>query len=245
MGHDDGARLRRVTARAAQACRSPARGFSAPGALRRNGAAAPQHNSGEAAQLRDRSGEAEVRPPSRMPRPPESFGAFAHNNHALVVVVGILSLVVVLSMTAGLAGLTRVLARRRPVIAVLASAVMVQGFLAYLIIVGTDNANAALALSQPETVLAAALDASTKTVLFNAAFVLFLIGHVLGPVLMCIAVWRSNFAPWPVALLLPVGAIGHLVAEVVSVAAADIAAFAVFGAGFAALGYLMLRPWRL
>lgn len=171
------------------------------------------------------------------------FQSFVRAHGQLVALVGILSLVVVLSMVAGLVGLSAALVRRRPALAITGSSIMVAGFVAYLVVVGTDSAMSAVALTAPEPVLAAALDGATNAALFNIAFTLFLIGHLVGPVLVCIAVWRSRFAPWTVALLLPIGAGIHLVADIIGSAGLDIAAFAVFGAGFIALGvYLMRKP---
>lgn len=173
------------------------------------------------------------------------FQSFVRAHGQLVALVGILSLVVVLSMVGGLVGLSAELARRHPALAVTGASIMVAGFVAYLVVVGTDSAMSAVALTAPEPVLAAALDGATNTALFNISFALFLIGHVVGPVVVCIAVWRSRFAPWPVALLLPVGAGIHLVADIIGSTGLDIAAFAVFGAGFIALGvYLTRTPVR-
>lgn len=59
--------------------------------------------------------------------------------------------------------------------------------------------------------------------------------------ILCIAVIRSRFAPWPLALLLPVGAFAHLAADAVGSPAVDVVAFVVFGVGFIVLGVRLLK----
>jgi hypothetical protein len=176
---------------------------------------------------------------------PLAFQAFVRHDYSLIVFVGIISLVVVLSMVAGVAGLHRVVAGRRPVLSTVGSSILLSGFMSYLLIVGTDNATAALALGAGQSTVASALDVSSNTALYDIALVLFLVGHIVGPIIICIAVWRAAFAPWFLALILPVGALGHLIAESAGLPGLDVASFAVFGLGFVTLGVLMLRPWRL
>lgn len=92
-----------------------------------------------------------------------AFRSFVQDDYGLIVLVGILSLVVVLTMTAGLVGLAAVLIRTRPALAVVGTAIMLAGFISYLVIVGTDNATAALARTAPASVVAQALGAANDT----------------------------------------------------------------------------------
>lgn len=174
-----------------------------------------------------------------------AFVPFVQSHSAVVGAVGVLSLVVVLTVIPGMAGLSAALSTRAPWLATVGAAFVVAGFASFLVIVGTDNATTAFAASgQSQPVVGALLDSSSNTFLYNAAFLLFVTGHLVGPLLIGIAAWRARFAPWPIAALAPVGAVGHFVAEAVGIGALDIAAFVVLGAGLAGLGVLLLRPSR-
>jgi hypothetical protein len=75
----------------------------------------------------------------------------------------------------------------------------------------------------------------------DLAAVVFVIGHVLGTILLGIAMWRSGVAGRWAAVAVAVSQPLHLISVVISSHTLDLVGWGLQAAGFAAVGWAILR----
>ncbi|MHB1535859.1 MAG: hypothetical protein ACYC1D_14880 [Acidimicrobiales bacterium] len=75
----------------------------------------------------------------------------------------------------------------------------------------------------------------------NALTVVFIVGHVLGTLLLGVALWRTRVVPRWAAAAVVVGIVGHLLSTPAASRGLDIAGFVLLVAGCAAAGAAILR----
>ena len=71
-------------------------------------------------------------------------------------------------------------------------------------------------------------------------FAIFLLGHLIGPILLGIALARSRFVPQWAATLLPVGAIGHFLSHAINSRPLAVVSFLALALGRAIAGTKMI-----
>ncbi|MCY7342446.1 MAG: hypothetical protein LH603_11530 [Pseudonocardia sp.] len=146
-----------------------------------------------------------------------------------------------LTLPLGVAITARLAMAARPVLGTVAAVVAWAGFLSLFLAVGVDQlapAAAEAGLTMEQTV---ALDgALTAQPTANLALMVFLIGHVLGAVLLGIALWGS-IPRWAAAALIVSQPLHLVFAVIVPNHALDAAAWALTAVGFAAAALTSAR----
>src|SRR5262249_26935614 len=139
--------------------------------------------------------------------------------------------------------------RRAPGLSLAAGVFAVTGWVAIVSLATHDALIAQAGHRGYDQAQAVALtDAWSNSGLVNAYTALFVIGHLVGTVLLGAALWRARAIPRWAAAAVAVSMPLHLVAFVSSIAALDIAAYALLIVGFAACAVRFVReaaPARL
>lgn len=174
---------------------------------------------------------------------PAAFLAYARDSHATAVAVDVVSVVAAFAFIPAMVGVGRYLRARASRVGATGALLMVAGFAAMQ---GHEAVDAGLVelAARPATTLPqlhAAIDSTTGSIVYNAQFALFLVGHVIGLILLGIGVLRTRYLPLAVGALLPLGAVGHFVADAAVNTPLDVISFWVFAAALVALGARILR----
>lgn len=139
----------------------------------------------------------------------ELFGRYP----GAVVLASCAAMVGVLVMIPGLLAALRVLGPGAPRLALVAVTLMIAGYVCYfgMVMTGFDTlALAEFAIAHPQIDAAAVLDAMQSPVLLPF-FLLFVIGNLLGTLLLGIAVIRSRAVPRLAGVLVMCWTLGHIV----------------------------------
>lgn len=126
----------------------------------------------------------------------------------------VLAAVGVLVMIPGLLTALKVLRPAKPRLALWAVGLMIAGYACYLGIVLTNFDGAALAQvaqSHPDAPLAAVLDTAQSTPYFAPFFVLFVIGNLVGTLLLGLGVMLSGILPRYAGALIMCWTVGHVI----------------------------------
>lgn len=136
-------------------------------------------------------------------------------------------------------GLYRITARRAPLLAGVGGVIALVGWT-----IGGPIEGAGHALAY-ELAIHGGNPASYDQFLHNGAIntltVVFIVGHVLGTLLLGIALWRTRVVPTWGAGAVIVGIVGHLMATPAGSRGLDIASFAILIAGCAAVAATIVR----
>lgn len=156
----------------------------------------------------------------------------------------LLALIGVLVMIPGLIAALRVLRPGRPRLALVAVALMIAGYVSYFGIVMTNFRTLALAqyaLAHPGDGVAAILDAAEPSPAIMVFFLLFVVGNLIGTLLLGLATILSRTIPWYAGALI----IGWPVGHVINIVGAG-EWFAVLGGALeiAGLGIIAARAFR-
>lgn len=138
----------------------------------------------------------------------ESLRFFAAHADAMLAAT-ILALVGCLLAVPGVLAALRVLRVGRPALALSAAVLMIAGYVAYFGINMTNFYSLALAELAPDA--GAAVDAVTANPAALPFFLLFVIGNLLGTLLLGLAVVMSPTLPWWSGVLIMCWTIGHVV----------------------------------
>jgi len=153
-----------------------------------------------------------------------------------------LSYLALLTLPLGLLIVTRVAVAARRVLGLVGGTIAWLGYLSLFFMVATDQiplAGPAAGLTSAQTL--AVTDAVAAHPTQAVALALFVAGHILGTVLLGIALWRA--VPWWAALALAVSQPLHLVfAVVLPVPALDVAAWLLTAVGFGVAASRRLTP---
>lgn len=157
----------------------------------------------------------------------------------LVLWLGVVALLTLLPGAFAAVKLTRL---RAPVLSLFVGALLIPGYLAMTALFGSDvvamagtdlGLDPALVTSLSEAVLAQ----PTTTVLL----LMFVVGHILGTVLLGIAAYRARLTPRVVAVLLAVSQPLHLTAVIIGSPLLDLFAWGLTAIGMAFLGLRVAR----
>jgi hypothetical protein len=147
----------------------------------------------------------------------------------------------ILTLVPGAYVVGRLTRRRAPWLTAVALLLVVPGYLALPWMASSDVFvwSAGTAGLDPEAITRAA--EATHPTMDIAGFV-FVAGHVIGTVLLGIAMWRSRIGPRWAAVATAISQPLHVIAAVVLAShALDLAAWGLQAAGFAAVGWVILR----
>lgn len=174
---------------------------------------------------------------------PSAFLSYGRHSHGIAIAVGLASMVAAFAFVPAMVGVGRYLRARGSRVGALGALLMVAGFAAMQGHEAVDAGLVELAARPATTVpqLHAAIDSATGSIVYDTQFALFLVGHVIGLILLGIGVIRTRYLPLAVGALLPLGAVGHFVADAVGNTPLDVASFWVFAAALVALGARILR----
>ncbi|MDN5725836.1 MAG: hypothetical protein L0G99_07900 [Propionibacteriales bacterium] len=131
-----------------------------------------------------------------------------------VVAMSALAMVGVLIMIPGLLTALRVLRLARPRLALSAVAVMIVGYVCYFGILIMNFSTVGLAefsRAQPGAGVAAMLDAAPSAPIMMVFFGLFVLGNLVGTLLLGLAVLTSRVVPWWAGLLIMGWPVGHMI----------------------------------
>ncbi|TDD14664.1 hypothetical protein E1218_32720 [Kribbella turkmenica] len=152
-----------------------------------------------------------------------------------------LGFVGILTLVPGAYFVGRVTRRRAPWLTAVALLLVVPGYLALPWTTSGDSFiwSAGMAGLDPEAITRAA-EATHGSI--AAAALVFVAGHVIGTILLGIAMWRSQLVPRWAAVATAVSQPIHFVAAVVVVShTLDLIGWGLQAAGFAAVGWVVLR----
>lgn len=124
------------------------------------------------------------------------------------------ALVGVLVMIPGLLAGLRVLRPSRPRLALVAVILMISGYVSYFGIVMTNFGTLGLArhaIEHPDLDAGAILDASQASPVLMVFFALFVVGNLIGTLLLGLAVILSRALPWYAGALIICWTVGHVI----------------------------------
>ena len=151
-------------------------------------------------------------------------------------------LVAVLTLLPGALAAIRLLRRHTPRLATWTAALLIPGYLGMTALIATD----AVVLAGTELGLAPAqVTALSDTVLalptMNILLSVFIVGHILGTLLLGVAAFRSRVIPRPVAVALAGSQFVHLAAVIGGLPWLDLLAWGTTAVGMAFLAAVVLR----
>jgi hypothetical protein len=172
-----------------------------------------------------------------------AFLAYARTSYATAVTLSVVSMVAAFAFLPAMAGIGRHLRAQGSRVGAIGALLMVAGFAAMqgFEAVGAGLVEIAALPGTSGEQLRAVIDAATGSIVYDAQFTLFLVGHVIGTVLLGIGVLRTRYLPAALALLLPLSAIGHFIAEAIGNNPLDILSFWALAIGLVTLGVRTLR----
>lgn len=148
----------------------------------------------------------------------------------------------ILLLIPGLAGLARALRVRSPRLAGSGVAITLAGFVCLLANFGVSAVYLELAKAHVGSTASIALidRMESNSLAFGIVFAIFLLGHLIGPILLGIALARTRFVPLWAAILLPIGAIGHFLSHAINSRPLDVVSFLALALGLAVAGSKMV-----
>ena len=167
----------------------------------------------------------------------------AASRHATATEVSILlGAAGILLLIPGLAGLARALRVRSPRLAGSGVAITLAAFVCLLANFGVYAVYLELAKAHVSTGASIALidRMESGSLAFGILFGIFILGHLIGPILLGIALARTHFVPLWAALLLPVGSLGHFLSHAINSRPLDVVSFLALALGFAVAGVKMI-----
>lgn len=157
----------------------------------------------------------------------------------LSCLIGTLGIVLLIP---GLAGLSRALRFRARRLSTLGATITGAGFICLFVNFGVTAVVLELSKAKVDRSAALALvdRMESHSLIFAVTTAIFILGHLLGPILLGIALARSRYVPTWSALLLPLGAVGHFLSHAINSRPLDVVAFVALGIGFAVAGLSMI-----
>lgn len=151
-------------------------------------------------------------------------------------------LVAVLTLLPGALAAIRLLRRRTPRLATWTAALLIPGYLGLTAMIATDavvlaGTEVGLAPDQVTDLSDAVLALPTMNILLS----IFIIGHILGTLLLGIAAYRTRVIPRPVAVALATSQFVHLAAVIGELPWLDLLAWGTTAAGMTFLAGVVLR----
>lgn len=151
-------------------------------------------------------------------------------------------LVAVLTLLPGALAAVRLLRRHTPRLATWTAALLVPGYLGMTGLVAVDAAVlAGTNLGLPPGTVTELSDAVFALPTVNILVSLFIVGHIVGTLLLGIAAFRSRVIPRPLAVALALSQFVHLAAVIAGLPWLDLLAWATTAVGMAALARVVLR----
>lgn len=151
-------------------------------------------------------------------------------------------LVAVLTLLPGALAAVRLLRRHTPRLATWTAALLVPGYLGMTGLVAADAAVlAGTELGLPAGTVTELSDAVLALPTVNILLSLFIVGHIVGTLLLGIAAYRSGLIPRPVAVALAVSQFVHLGAVIGGLPWLDLLAWSTTALGMAFLARVVLR----
>lgn len=167
----------------------------------------------------------------------------AATQHATATEVSILlGTAGILLLIPGLAGLARALRFRSPRLASSGVAITLAAFVCLLANFGVNAVYLELAKAHVATGPSVALidRMESGSLAFGILFGVFILGHLIGPILLGIALARTHFVPLWAAILLPVGSLGHFLSHAINSRPLDVVSFLALALSFAVAGLKMI-----
>lgn len=148
----------------------------------------------------------------------------------------------ILLLIPGLAGLARALRVRSPRLATSGVAITLAAFVCLLANFGVSAVYLELAKAHVATGASVALidRMDSSSLAFGIVFAVFILGHLIGPILLGIALARTHFVPLWAAILLPIGALGHFLSHAINSRPLDVVSFLALALGLAIAGVKMI-----
>ena len=152
-----------------------------------------------------------------------------------------LSIVLVLTLIPSVLAAGRLVQRRQPVLALLGIGLLVPGFAAVLFGSGDPTIGALSSGAIPADMAAKVLDAFNAQPAVGAAMLMFIVGHIVGMILLGIAFLRARVMPTAVAIGVIVSQPLHLAAVIVGSRTLDGLAWGLTTLGFVFAAVAVLR----
>ena len=153
-----------------------------------------------------------------------------------------LGLVAVLTLLPGALAAIRLLRRYTPLLATAIAALLVPGYLGMTALIAADAGTlGAIDLGLPAGQVTELSDATFAVPTMTILVLLFVVGHILGTLLLGIAAFRARLMPRPVAGALAVSQFVHLAAVIGGWPLVDLLAWTTTAVGMAFLARVVLR----
>jgi len=153
-----------------------------------------------------------------------------------------LGLVAVLTLLPGALAAIRLLRRYTPLLATAIAALLVPGYLGMTALIAADAGTlGAIDLGLPAGQVTELSDATFAVPTMTILVLLFVVGHILGTLLLGIAAFRARLMPRPVAGALAVSQFVHLAAVIGGWPVVDLLAWTTTAVGMAFLARVVLR----
>jgi hypothetical protein len=153
-----------------------------------------------------------------------------------------LGLVAVLTLLPGALAAIRLLRRYTPRLATGIAALLVPGYLGMTALIAADaGALAAIDLGMPAGGVTALSEAVVAVPTMAILVLVFVVGHILGTLLLGIAALRAGVIPRPVAVALAASQFAHLAAVIGGWPLVDLLAWTTTAVGMAFLARVVLR----
>ena len=153
-----------------------------------------------------------------------------------------LGLVAVLTLLPGALAAIRLLRRYTPLLATAIAALLVPGYLGITALIAADAGTlGAIDLGLPAGQVTELSDATFAVPTMTILVLLFVVGHILGTLLLGIAAFRARLMPRPVAGALAVSQFVHLAAVIGGWPLVDLLAWTTTAVGMAFLARVVLR----
>jgi hypothetical protein len=138
-------------------------------------------------------------------------------------------------------GLTRLVGRRAPLLALIGGSLALVGWVMVPALVTNDALTYEMARSGAnQAQFAALLDHLTGNGAFNLLFTVFIFGHEFGTLLLGVGLWRARVTPLWAAAAVVIGIVLHPASFILGSRLVDVLAFALVTAGCAAAARTVL-----
>ena len=153
-----------------------------------------------------------------------------------------LGLVAVLTLLHGALAAIRLLRRYTPLLATWIAALLVPGYLGMTALIVADAGTlGAIDLGLPAGQVTELSDATFAVPTMAILLLLFVVGHIVGTLLLGVAAFRARLMPRPVAVALAVSQFVHLAAVIGGWPVVDLLAWTTTAVGMAFLARVVLR----